>query len=69
MPLLIAQGRNDTRVPMQQAQEIRRAVAPNGNPVWYVVYDDGHGFTKRVNDDFNQYCWILFVQTYLLNGN
>lgn len=69
MPLLIAQGRNDTRVPIQQAEEIRRAVAPNGNPVWYVVYDDGHGFTKRVNDDFNQYCWILFVQTYLLNGN
>jgi dipeptidyl aminopeptidase/acylaminoacyl peptidase len=67
IPLFIAQGAKDTRVPPAQAEAMVKAVRANGTPVWYVVYDAGHEeFTQAIND-FNQYAWVLFVQKFLLN--
>ena len=69
-PLLIAHGRQDTRVPVGQAEEMFRAVRANGAPAWLVIYEDeGHDrFPARgPNQNFNFYTWILFVQKYLLN--
>ena len=42
IPLFIAQGAKDTRVPPDQAEAMVKAVRANGTPVWYVVYDAGH---------------------------
>ena len=67
VPLFVVQGAKDTRVPLNQAEAMVKAVRANGTPVWYVVYDSGHEeFTQQTND-FNQYAWVLFVQKYLLD--
>ena len=67
IPLFIVQGAKDTRVPLNQAEAMVRAVRANGTPVWYVVYDAGHEEFTQTTNDFNQYAWVLFVQKFLLN--
>jgi dipeptidyl aminopeptidase/acylaminoacyl peptidase len=61
------QGAKDTRVPLNQAEDMVKAVRANGTPVWYAVYDVGHEEFTPATNDFNQYAWVLFVQKYLLN--
>jgi dipeptidyl aminopeptidase/acylaminoacyl peptidase len=67
VPLFVAQGAKDTRVPMNQSEAMVRAVRANGTPVWYVIYDSGHEEFTQVTNDFNLYAWVLFVQKYLLD--
>jgi dipeptidyl aminopeptidase/acylaminoacyl peptidase len=39
-----------------------------GVPRWYLVgKDEGHGFAKRRNLDFQFYTTVQFIQSYLLN--
>ena len=36
-------------------------------PVWYVVgKDEGHGFAKKVNQDYLQAVEVLFLERFLL---
>ena len=70
IPLMIVHGANDTRVPIDQAEEMARLARANGVPVWLTVYgDEGHVmFISNVaNNNFFVYTWIHFVQQYLLN--
>ncbi len=69
VPLAIAHGKNDPRVPVGQAQAMYEAAKANNVPVWLVVYEDeGHQIgVNRANGDFNFYTWILFVERFLLN--
>src|SRR5262245_51675959 len=39
IPLFMAQGARDTRVPLNQAETMVKAVRANQTPVWYVIYD------------------------------
>ena len=49
-PLLIAQGKNDPRVPLVESTQIRDALKARGLEVEYVEYaDEGHGFARPVN--------------------
>ena len=68
VPLAIAHGKNDPRVPVGQAQAMYEAAKANDVPVWLVVYEDeGHQIgVNRANGDFNFYTWILFVEKFLL---
>lgn len=67
-PLFIIHGANDPRVPLQEAEQIREIVEKNGIPVWYLVAkDEGHGFSKKKNVDFQFYATVLFIRTFLLN--
>lgn len=67
IPLYLAHGAKDTRVPPEQAEKMVNAVRQNGTPLWYVVYGDiGHQNLTGVNADFNQFSWTMFVQKYLL---
>jgi dipeptidyl aminopeptidase/acylaminoacyl peptidase len=69
LPLMIAHGRQDARVPVAQAESMARAAARSGAPVWLVLYDnEGHENFPRSRDhgNFNFYTWILFVETFLL---
>ncbi|GAB3340160.1 S9 family peptidase [Marilutibacter aestuarii] len=51
-PLFVAQGKNDPRVPWTEAEQIVQAVRGNGQPVWYLLFnDEGHGFRKKTNSD------------------
>ncbi len=49
-PLIIAQGANDPRVPIREADQMVEAMRAKGLPVTYVVYpDEGHGFARPEN--------------------
>ena len=66
-PLFVVQGRNDPRVPYQEAEQIVAKVRGNGIPVWYLLADnEGHGFARKPNVDFQFYSQILFMQQFLL---
>lgn len=66
-PLLVVQGKNDPRVPYTEAEQIVAKARANGTPVWYLRADnEGHGFARKENADFQLYTTILFMQQTLL---
>ena len=66
-PLFVVQGGNDPRVPLSESQQIVQTVRKNGTPVWYLMAkDEGHGFAKKKNRDFQLYSTVLFIKEYLL---
>jgi dipeptidyl aminopeptidase/acylaminoacyl peptidase len=51
-PLLIVHGKNDPRVPLNEAEQIVNRVRGKGGDVWYLqASDEGHGFRKKQNRD------------------
>ena len=69
-PLFVVQGANDPRVPLSEAEQIVARVRQNGTPVWYLMAkDEGHGFRKKNNADFQFYATLQFVQQYLLDAS
>ena len=67
-PLFIVAGQNDPRVPANEGQQMVAAMKKNGRPVWWLMAkDEGHGFAKKKNQDFQFYATVAFVQHYLLN--
>jgi dipeptidyl aminopeptidase/acylaminoacyl peptidase len=49
-PLIVLQGADDTVVPQSHSDSIVEAVAANGQPVSYLVFDgEGHGFRQADN--------------------
>jgi dipeptidyl aminopeptidase/acylaminoacyl peptidase len=66
-PLFVVQGRNDPRVPMTEAEQMAGAIRGNGGQVWYLMArDEGHGFAKKKNADFQFLSTILFFREHLL---
>jgi dipeptidyl aminopeptidase/acylaminoacyl peptidase len=66
-PMFIVQGGNDPRVPLNEAEQMVATVRKNGTPVWYLMAkDEGHGFAKKPNVDFQFYATVAFVREYLL---
>jgi len=66
-PLFVVQGMNDPRVPRSEAEQMVAALERRNVPVWYLMAkDEGHGFRKKSNVDFQFYATILFVKKYLL---
>ena len=69
-PLLVSQGANDPRVPLAESDQIAAAVKSNGVPVWYLVAkDEGHGFGKKTNTDYQRAVLFEFVRRYLIGEN
>lgn len=66
-PLFVAQGANDPRVPLSEADQIVAAVRGNGHEVWYLVFtDEGHGFAKKSNADWFNAASMMFWEKHLL---
>jgi dipeptidyl aminopeptidase/acylaminoacyl peptidase len=66
-PLFVVQGQNDPRVPLSESEQIVGTLRKNKTPVWYLMAkDEGHGFAKKPNADFQFYATILFIEKYLL---
>ena len=62
-PLLVFQGANDPAVPRAETERIVEAVRRNGTPLWYVLAnDEGHGFRKRRNSDYQFYLTVMFLR-------
>jgi dipeptidyl aminopeptidase/acylaminoacyl peptidase len=66
-PLFLVHGVNDPRVPLSEAEQIRDILHKHGTPVWFLAArDEGHGFAKKRNADFQFYATVMFVEQYLL---
>ena len=66
-PILVFAGKNDPRVPVSESEQIASALKKQGTPVWFVVAkDEGHGFQKKVNQDYQFYATVEFLQQHLL---
>lgn len=65
-PLMVVHGKNDPRVPYTEAEQIVSRVRANGVPVWYLRADnEGHGFARKENADYQFYATVLFLQQVL----
>jgi dipeptidyl aminopeptidase/acylaminoacyl peptidase len=66
-PLFVVQGQNDPRVPVTEAEQMVQALRAQGGTVWYLMAkDEGHGFAKKKNADFQFLSTILFFREHLL---
>lgn len=66
-PLFVIQGQNDPRVPVTEAEQMVKAIRNRCGIVWYLMAkDEGHGFAKKKNADFQFVSMILFFREHLL---
>jgi len=66
-PLFVVQGKNDPRVPYTEAEQMVATVKANRTPVWYLLAkDEGHGFAKKKNADFQFYATVAFLRDNVL---
>src|SRR6266481_2996210 len=57
----------DPRVPVSESQQIADALKKQGTPVWLLIAkDEGHGYRKKANQDFQFYATVEFLREYLL---
>jgi len=66
-PMFVIAGKNDPRVPVTESQQIADALKKQRTPVWLLIAkDEGHGYRKKPNQDFQFYATVEFLQEYLL---
>jgi dipeptidyl aminopeptidase/acylaminoacyl peptidase len=67
-PMFVIAGKNDPRVPVSESEQIVAALKRQGTPEWYMMArDEGHGFKRKQNLDFQFYAEILFLESFLVN--
>jgi dipeptidyl aminopeptidase/acylaminoacyl peptidase len=60
------QGVNDPRVPYSEATQFVERIKDVNENVWFLAaQDEGHGFAKKSNADFQFYSTVLFIQQFL----
>jgi dipeptidyl aminopeptidase/acylaminoacyl peptidase len=65
--MLIVQGKNDPRVPWTESEQMVKAIRANGGKVWYLLAEDeGHGFAKKRNQDYQFAAMVMFVRENLM---
>ena len=63
---MVTHGKNDPRVPVSEAEQIVKKVRANGTTVTYLLAEDeGHGFTKKVNADYQFAVQTAFLERYI----
>ncbi|GAA4772014.1 S9 family peptidase [Novosphingobium ginsenosidimutans] len=68
IPLLVVTGGNDPRVPKSEADQMVAAVRAKGRTAWHLVgLNEGHGFGKKENQDYQFWTELQFWQQHLLN--
>jgi dipeptidyl aminopeptidase/acylaminoacyl peptidase len=66
-PMLIIQGKNDPRVPLSESEQMVKALRDAKVETWYLMAkDEGHGFRKKRNVDYQFYLTVTFLQQHLL---
>ncbi len=67
IPLLVVTGANDPRVPASEADQIIAAVRAQGGEAWHLLgQNDGHGFAKKENADYEFWASLMFWKQTLL---
>ena len=55
------------RLSVSESDQFVAALKKQGMPVWYLkARDEGHGFQKKSNADFQFYGTVEFLEEYLL---
>jgi dipeptidyl aminopeptidase/acylaminoacyl peptidase len=68
-PMFMIVGYNDPRVPYSESVQLKQKLEAQNTPVWFLMAkDEGHGFAKKPNRDFQFYATIAFLQSNLLDG-
>jgi dipeptidyl aminopeptidase/acylaminoacyl peptidase len=68
IPLMVVTGGNDPRVPPSEAAQMVAAVRERGGLVWHLLAkDEGHGFAKKANQDYQFWATLMFWQRTLLD--
>jgi dipeptidyl aminopeptidase/acylaminoacyl peptidase len=63
IPLMVVTGGRDPRVPPSEAAQMVSAVRERGSLVWHLLAEDeGHGFAKKANQDYEFWTSLLFWQ-------
>jgi dipeptidyl aminopeptidase/acylaminoacyl peptidase len=66
-PMFVVQGQNDPRVPVTESEQMVKALRENGSKTWYLMAkDEGHGFQKKKNVDFQFLATVQFLKENLL---
>jgi dipeptidyl aminopeptidase/acylaminoacyl peptidase len=66
-PLFVVQGKNDPRVPYTESEQIVARARANGTRVWYLrAENEGHGFARKENADFQFFAMVMFMRETLL---
>jgi dipeptidyl aminopeptidase/acylaminoacyl peptidase len=66
-PMMVVTGANDPRVPQSEADQIVKAIRDKGGTAWHLVgTNEGHGFAKKENIDYQFWASLLFWQQNLL---
>jgi dipeptidyl aminopeptidase/acylaminoacyl peptidase len=67
IPLMVVTGGNDPRVPPSEAAPMIEAVRSKGGLAWHLLgEDEGHGFAKKVNQDYQFWATLMFWRETLL---
>ena len=67
IPLMVVTGANDPRVPQSEADQMVAAVRAAGRPAWHLIgQNEGHGFAKKENQDYQFWVSLMFWQANLL---
>jgi dipeptidyl aminopeptidase/acylaminoacyl peptidase len=67
IPLMVVTGGNDPRVPASEADQMIAAVRANGRTAWHLLgTDEGHGFAKKKNVDYQFFATVQFLRDRLL---
>jgi len=67
IPLMVVTGGTDPRVPASEANQMVAAVRANGVPAWHLLAkDEGHGYAKKENQDYQFWTSLMFWQANLL---
>jgi dipeptidyl aminopeptidase/acylaminoacyl peptidase len=66
-PLFIVTGANDPRVPASEADQAVKAIRAQGGTAWHLLgQNEGHGFAKKENQDYQFWAGLMFWQRTLL---
>jgi dipeptidyl aminopeptidase/acylaminoacyl peptidase len=69
VPLMVVTGGNDPRVPASEADQMVKAVRENGGLAWHLLGEnEGHGFAKKENQDYQFWATLMFWQKTLLDA-
>lgn len=66
-PMMVVTGANDPRVPQSEADQLVKAIRDKGGTAWHLVgTNEGHGFAKKENIDYQFWTSLIFWQQNLL---
>jgi dipeptidyl aminopeptidase/acylaminoacyl peptidase len=67
VPIFVVTGANDPRVPATEADQVIAAIRSRGGTAWHLLgKDEGHGFARKANADYQFWTTLLFWQETLL---